>query len=55
MYQTISAFDVAGLTDFTRDPWYPAQAADLRRNAAKVGATDADIVAMHARCGLNAG
>ncbi len=51
----ISGFDVAGLTDFTRDPWYPAQAADLRRNAAKVGATDAEVVAMLARCGLNIG
>lgn len=51
--EAISGFDVAGLTDFARDPWYPAQAADLRRNAAKVGATEGDIVAMLVRCGLN--
>ncbi len=50
--EAIEPLDVAGLTDATRDPWYPAQATDMRRNAAKVGATEADINAMLAKCGL---
>jgi len=50
--EAVEPFDVAGFTDRSRDPWYPAQASDLFRNAAKVGATEADIAAMLARCGL---
>ncbi len=48
----IAPFDVAGLTDRARDPWYPAQASDMLRHAAKVGATADDIRAMLVRCGL---
>ncbi|HWA87442.1 MAG TPA: tryptophan 7-halogenase, partial [Opitutus sp.] len=51
--EAIEPFDLAGLTDRARDPWYPAATADLFRNAAKVGATEADIAAMLARCGLS--
>jgi hypothetical protein len=51
--EAIEPFDVAGLTDRSRDPWYPAAPADLFRNAAKVGASEADIAAMLARCGLD--
>jgi FADH2 O2-dependent halogenase len=49
---TIGPIDVAGLTDRSRDPWYPAQVADLFRHAAKVGANESDIAAMLARCGM---
>jgi FADH2 O2-dependent halogenase len=50
--EAVEPFDVAGLTDRSRDPWYPAATADLFRNASKVGASEADIAAMLARCGL---
>ena len=48
----IEPFDVAGLTDRTRDPWYPAAPSDLFRNAAKVDASEDDIAARLARCGM---
>ena len=50
--EAIEPLDVAGLTDDSRHPWYPALAADMLRNARKVNATEADIRAMLARCGL---
>ena len=50
--EAIDPLDVAGLTDQSRHPWYPAQAADLLRNAGKVNASEAEIRAMLARCGL---
>ncbi len=50
--EAVEPFDVAGLTDRARDPWYPAALADLFRNASKVQATPADISAMLTRCGL---
>ena len=48
----IEPLDVAGLTDDSRHPWYPALAADLLRNAGKVNATEDEIRAMLARCGF---
>jgi FADH2 O2-dependent halogenase len=48
----IEPLDVAGLTDDSRHPWYPARTADLLRNAGKVGASEAEMQAMLARCGL---
>ena len=51
--ETIEPLDVAGLTDVSRHPWYPALAADMLRNARKVNASEGDIRAMLARCGLS--
>jgi FADH2 O2-dependent halogenase len=50
---TIEPFDVAGLTDASRHPWYPALAADLLRASPKVGATETEIRAMLRKCGLD--
>jgi FADH2 O2-dependent halogenase len=50
--EAIEPFDLAGLTDRSRHPWYPAEPSDLFRNAAKVGAEENEIAAMLARCGL---
>ncbi len=49
--QAIKPFDVAGLTDESRHPWYPAMASDLLRNARKVNASENQIQMMLARCG----
>jgi FADH2 O2-dependent halogenase len=54
MREAVEAYDVAGFTDTSRDPWYPASASDLYRNGGKLDATDAEIGAMLARCGLGA-
>jgi FADH2 O2-dependent halogenase len=51
----IEPFDVAGLTDQSRDPWYPATASDLLRQARKVGTSEAEIMVMLRRCGLEPG
>ena len=48
----VQAYDVAGFTDVSRDPWFPASPWDLYRNGEKLDATDAEIGAMLARCGL---
>jgi len=48
----VEAYDVAGFTDVSRDPWYPASPADLYKNGEKLDATGAEIGAMLARCGL---
>ena len=48
----IEPLDVAGLTDDSRHPWYPALAADLLQNAGKVGASQSEMQAMLSRCGL---
>jgi FADH2 O2-dependent halogenase len=48
----IEPFDVAGLSDQSRDPWYPATPSDLLRNARKVGATENEILMLLKRCGL---
>ncbi len=50
--EAIEPLDVAGLTDAARHPWYPALAADMLRNARKVNASEKEIRAMLARCGL---
>lgn len=39
----IDPFDLAGLTDSSRDPWYPARGEDIFRNAGKLGATREEI------------
>jgi len=53
IHEAIEPLDVAGLTDHSRHPWYPAQAADLLRHADKVGASESQMRAMLARCGLS--
>lgn len=50
---TLEPFDIAGMTDQHRDPWYPARAEDLFRNAHKLSATPADIEALLKRCGMS--
>lgn len=50
--EAIEPLDVAGLTDDSRHPWYPALAADLLRHAGKVGASESEMRAMLSRCGL---
>lgn len=50
--EAIEPIDVAGLTDGSRDPWYPAAVVDLLANAGKLGATEAEVTAMLQRCGL---
>src|ERR1019366_6426828 len=52
IHETIEPLDVAGLTDLSRHPWYPAMASDLLRNAGKVNASEDEIRAMLERCGL---
>ena len=52
--ESIEPFNVAGLTDTARHPWYPASAADMLRGAPKVGATEAEIKGMLRKCGLEA-
>ncbi len=52
--EAIGPFDVAGLTDASRHPWYPALAADMLRAAPKVSATETEITAMLRKCGLDA-
>jgi FADH2 O2-dependent halogenase len=49
---SVGAYDVAGFTEAGRDPWYPASPSDLYKNGGKLDATDAEIGAMLARCGL---
>ncbi len=44
--KAIDPFDLAGLTDSSRDPWYPARGEDIFRNAAKLGASEKEIVAL---------
>lgn len=50
--QAIEPYDVAGLTDNNRHPWYPALSADLSRNAPKLGASEPEIAALLRRCGF---
>jgi FADH2 O2-dependent halogenase len=52
IHSAIEPFDVAGLADESRDPWYPCAVADLFRNAAKVEANETEISTMLRRCGL---
>ncbi len=50
--EAIEPFNVAGLTDNSRHPWYPALAADLLRTAPKLGVSRAKVSLMLRRCGL---
>lgn len=50
----IEPFDVAGLADESRHPWYPAATADLLRSAPKLGSTETEITTMLRKCGLAA-
>jgi len=50
--KAIEPLDVAGLTDVSRHPWYPALATDLLRAAPKLGASRAEIAKMLRRCGF---
>jgi FADH2 O2-dependent halogenase len=49
----IEPFDVAGLTDRSRHPWYPACTSDLFANRRKLDATEEEISAMLKRCGFS--
>jgi FADH2 O2-dependent halogenase len=51
--EAIEPIDILGLGDRGRDPWYPADVRDLHQNAAKLGASDGEISAMLARCGMD--
>ena len=44
--KAIDPFDLAGLTDSRRDPWYPARSEDIFRNAPKLGATREEIATL---------
>jgi FADH2 O2-dependent halogenase len=48
----IERYDLAGLSDQTRRNWRPALADDLFKNAAKIGASKAEIESMLKRCGF---
>ncbi len=50
--KAIEPFDVAGLTDRSRHPWYPALPSDLFRNAQKLDANEKEISIMLERCGF---
>jgi FADH2 O2-dependent halogenase len=50
--KTIAPFDVAGLTDGTRHPWYPARPEDLLAGAPKLAVSQDEITAMLKRCGM---
>ena len=50
--EAIAPLDVAGLTDRSRHPWYPANAADLLSSARKLGSNETEITTMLQKCGL---
>jgi tetracycline 7-halogenase / FADH2 O2-dependent halogenase len=41
--EAIAPFDLAGLTDISRDPWYPARGEDILANAGKLGASPDEL------------
>ncbi len=51
--EAIEPFDVAGLTDDSRHPWYPALASDVLRGAPKLDAGETEVTAMLRKCGIN--
>ena len=51
IHKAIEPFDVAGLTDRSRHPWYPAIASDLICSAAKFGVSEQEMVTMLEKCG----
>jgi FADH2 O2-dependent halogenase len=50
--EAVEPIDVAGLTDVSRHPWYPALTADILRAAPKLNASEEEIKAMLQKCGL---
>jgi len=52
--EAIEPFDVAGLSDASRHPWYPAKVSDLLRGAPKLGVGESEMVTMLKKCGLTA-
>ncbi len=54
VWKAIEPIDVAGLTDRSRHPWYPAQTSDLFANAQKLDASKKEIAIMLEKCGFNA-
>ena len=44
--KAIAPFDLAGLTDEARDPFYPARGEDILQNAGKLGASQAELTAL---------
>jgi len=50
--RAIEPFDVAGLGNPNRRSWYPVDAEDLLRSAAKVQATRGEIEWLLQRCGF---
>ena len=42
----ISPYDLAGLSDSARDPWYPARGEDILKNPGKLGATPQELAAL---------
>jgi FADH2 O2-dependent halogenase len=53
--QAIEPFDVAGLADRSRDPWYPCLTSDLCLSGHKLGATQDEMGAMLRRTGMSPG
>jgi tetracycline 7-halogenase / FADH2 O2-dependent halogenase len=52
--RAIEPINVAGLADARRRNWYPVEAADLLRNAHKLGATREEVERLLERCGFYA-
>jgi FADH2 O2-dependent halogenase len=50
--EAVEPFDVAGLGDVTRDPWYPALTSDLFKGARKLGVSAKEVTTMLKNCGL---
>ena len=50
--RAIEPFDIAGLGDDSRRDWYPVIAEDLVAGRAKLGASEAEIERLLARCGF---
>jgi hypothetical protein len=50
----IEPFNVAGLADPRRLNWYPADAGDMLRGAAKLGAEQDEVARVLDRCGFHA-
>ena len=51
IHEAIEPFDVAGLSNRTRHPWYPAMVSDLLRGAPKFGVGEREMVTMLEKCG----
>lgn len=52
IFRFIEPFDVAGLSDRSRQSWYPARAEDLLSSAAKVNSSRDEVMRMLERCGF---